>query len=321
MEDRPLVSVITPTLDRAGELQAVLDCIRRQTYPDVEHIVVDGGSKDDTVSILEKAEKTHGLRWTSEPDLGVYDAVNKGLRVATGDVVAYLNTDDRYFPFTVETAVRELRRNEELGFVYGDILRFDPSRGSGRIVFYPPFDQGVLHRGALIAQPTVFWRRAVTERIGLFDLTFELSADIEYWNRMARIVPGKRLEEVLAYEGEHGERLTSGSRARRVSSEELRRIRQVYSTERSSRVVRVADRARAAFWYRASIAKFLLSMQSGHEGEPGRRWRGFHAHASQFSVSRSRLAAVAFPFVGRKRPDFVTLRDPPPIEVGAQVVP
>ena len=95
---RPLFSIVTPTLNRRELLEWTLRSIRGQSYPDLEHVVVDGGSTDGTLALLAEFEGTYPLRWISEPDGGMYNAINKGLRMASGDILAYLNSDDLYFP-------------------------------------------------------------------------------------------------------------------------------------------------------------------------------------------------------------------------------
>ena len=106
MPIRPLVSIVTPTLNQAEYLGRTLGSVRRQTYPRIEHFVVDGGSTDATLHVLRAAESSAGMRWVSEPDDGMYDAINKGISRTTGEIVGYLNSDDLYFPWAVEAAVR-----------------------------------------------------------------------------------------------------------------------------------------------------------------------------------------------------------------------
>src|SRR5262245_6146077 len=122
MSDQPLVSIVTPSLNQAGTIAQTLRSIREQSYPNVEHIVVDGVSTDGTLEILREAEAESTVRWSSGPDSGMYDAINKGFSQAHGEIFAYLNTDDSYFPWTVETAVHALQAHPAAGFVYGDLL-------------------------------------------------------------------------------------------------------------------------------------------------------------------------------------------------------
>ena len=130
----PSISVITPSMNAAATLQETLDSVRDQGYPDVEHIVVDGGSTDGTLELLESAS---GVRWVSEPDDGRVDAANKGLAMASGDVVAWLNADDRYEPGALTAVGEALARNPAAVWVTGycriidDAGKRDPARGHG----------------------------------------------------------------------------------------------------------------------------------------------------------------------------------------------
>ncbi|MGH2806403.1 MAG: glycosyltransferase family 2 protein [Actinomycetota bacterium] len=303
------MTIVTPTLNRASLLEGTIESVRAQTYPNIEHIVVDGGSEDDTREVLARYERSDGLRWISEPDEGMYQAVNKGLRLAGGQVLAYLNTDDRYFPYSVRVAVDELLRRKDVGFVYGDMLNVDESTGVGTLVFYPSFDAEYLRRGGLIGQPTVFWRREVTEAFGGFDESLHLAADMEYWMRISSRYPGHRIEEVLAYEGEHETRLTSGEHARERAMAELDEISGRHGRMRSTRGVkrRRLDDARLAFSYRLSGLRFLWRATRPPRGEPGRRWQGFLAAApsAAFRIDTRRAAIALIPIVGRRFKSFV----------------
>lgn len=305
-----LVTIITPSFNRAALLADTIECVAAQTYSRIDHIVVDGASTDGSVEILQRYEKERGIRWVSESDEGMYEALNKGLRLARGEVVAYLNTDDRYFPYTVEAAVNALLERPHLGFVYSDMLNFDELKKRGSIYFYRPFDSDYLRKGGLIPQPTVFWRREVTEQCGGFDESLTLSADMEYWTRISQTFPGERLEEVLAYEGQHEERLTSGQEARALALQELRAIRNRYSKghvyPRNERQ-RTVEAVRNACWYRYSALRFLWFSIWPPRGTSGDRWQGFLQGRHRFKIRRGRLLLALLPFLGRRYKDFISV--------------
>jgi glycosyltransferase involved in cell wall biosynthesis len=203
---RPLVSIITPVLNRAGIIGGCLDSVAAQTYEPIEHIVVDGGSTDGTLELLERHRPLHDFRFISEPDGGMYEAINKGISLARGDVLAYLNSDDLYLPWSVDVAVRALTPSTEL--VYGDLGVFRVASNGHprhfRIQFYPDFNLRYYSFVAVLGQPTVFWRRSLTERIGLFDTGYQLIGDCEYWLRAAvRGATPKHIPEVMAVQVEH----------------------------------------------------------------------------------------------------------------------
>src|SRR5660397_164663 len=124
----PLVSVITPTYQRCSALSHCLDSVAAQTYKNIEHIVIDGGSTDGTIQLLKRRTHDYRLTWTSEPDQGMYEAINKGLNRSSGEVLCYLNSDDLLFPWSLAVVVAALK---EADLVYGDLLLLRTDRTSG----------------------------------------------------------------------------------------------------------------------------------------------------------------------------------------------
>jgi glycosyltransferase involved in cell wall biosynthesis len=224
--DRPLVSVVTPTLNQAQFLERTLRSVRAQTYPSIEHIVVDGGSTDETIDILKReanADPTDGwqivgrpngtLQWQSGPDRGMYDAINKGLAQASGDILTYLNSDDAWLPWAVEAVVRVIEAKPDVDLVFGDGVKVDEATGVQRLRLFPPFDRVSLANYESLMQPTVFWRRRLTDRIGGFDTTMRYVADLDYWLRAA--AEGAKIahvNEVIAIERIHEGRLSAAQR-------------------------------------------------------------------------------------------------------------
>jgi glycosyltransferase involved in cell wall biosynthesis len=282
MSERPLVSIVTPSLDQAGTIAQTLQSVREQTYPSIEHIVVDGGSTDGTLDILREAGSA--IRWSSEPDSGMYAAINKGLSRANGEILAYLNTDDSYFPWTVETAVAALEAHPDAGFVFGDLLVLWAD-GSLQLDFHSPFRLAYLRRHAFLAQPTVFFRREVWRQAGPFDESLQLLGDCEYWMRIAERFPGRKVNEVLALQREHpaAKRYTH----RELLARELAEIRARYPWP--GRLLGFLALIEAAFGRRIYALAFL-SAQGG--------WSRFRKESGA-RVSKLRLAATTLPFVGR----------------------
>lgn len=183
-QTRPLVSIITPSFNQAAFLPATLDSVLSQDYKHLELIVMDGGSTDGSVAILE-AQTDSRLTWVSEPDRGQSHALNKGMARAQGEFLTYLNSDDLLTPHTVAFIVDYFETHAEADFLFGDCVLID-ERGK-------PFSlgQGVPFnlRDALTSSPPglwqqgAFWRRRVYERIGDFDETLHYTMDTEYWVR------------------------------------------------------------------------------------------------------------------------------------------
>lgn len=257
-DSAPLVSVVTPTKNRSGLLEATLRSVRGQTYPNVEHIVVDGGSNDDTMEMLRRYEHTYELRWLSEPDGGMYEAVNKGLDMAKGDILAYLNSDDLYFPWTVEVVVEGFRRHREADFVFGDALNIDNTSGRHHVVFQPPFDVDFIRRAGFLAQPTVFWRRRVHEAERGFDSSLHYVADCDFWMRTGDRYRFVKLNEFVAIERDH--RSTLRESHREDLDAELRAVRSRYVRLRGLRHAVAVRRhvIRSMLWHRMYWMAFAV---------------------------------------------------------------
>jgi len=178
----PLVSIVTPSFNKGLYIEETLLSIRNQTYKNIEHIVIDGGSTDETLSILKKYSPV--LVWVSEPDKGQSDAINKGWRIAKGDIIAYLNADDTYLPNAVEIAVNFFLKHPETAMIYGDGI-FSDEKGK----FLMNFTAGEFKLKNLvfckdnILQPAVFLRKTVFETIGDVDADLHLAMDLDYWIR------------------------------------------------------------------------------------------------------------------------------------------
>jgi glycosyltransferase involved in cell wall biosynthesis len=184
MFHRPRVSVVMPSLNQAEFIRSSIESVLNQDYAPIELIVVDGRSRDGTVDIL----KDYGerLRWVSESDGGQTPAINKGFRMATGEIIGWLNADDLYLPGAVRTGVEFLAQRESADLVYGDADHVD--RDGRFIARYPtePFNISRLQQTCFICQPAVFFRRRVFARVGTLDEYFSSAMDYEYWVRIAQ---------------------------------------------------------------------------------------------------------------------------------------
>ena len=179
----PKVSIVTPSFNQARYLPLTLQCVREQDYPDIEHVVVDGGSTDGTLEILRGAP---GIRWVSERDRGQVDALNKGFKMCTGEILAWLNSDDTMNRNTVSTAVTALQHTGA-DLVYGNLEIVDEHGKFLRMSYGVPFDFRILLCGInYIGQQTVFFRRELLERAGPLREEFDNAFDYELWLRMAQ---------------------------------------------------------------------------------------------------------------------------------------
>jgi glycosyltransferase involved in cell wall biosynthesis len=182
MNDHPLVSIVTPSFNKGPYIEETLQSVRNQTYPRIEHIVIDGGSTDETLSILEKY--SGDIVWVSEPDKGQSDAINKGWRRVNGEIIAYLNADDTYPPGAVATAVQYLDEHPDVGLVYGDGILTDETGKFIQTYHAGEFSlRDLVYCRDNILQPALFLRKTVYDKIGGIDENLHLAMDLDYWIR------------------------------------------------------------------------------------------------------------------------------------------
>ena len=193
------ISVITATWNSGRTIKSTIDSVLRQTYPNVEHVIKDGGSKDDTVAICEDykrrfyssvdepSERVKTMKLVSERDGGIYDAMNKGIEMASGDVIGILNSDDFYTSTNVlAKVVTEFEAHPELEAVYGDIhfVKDEDLTKCTRYYSSGYFRPWMLRFGFMPAHPSFYVRREVYEKYGLYDLDFRTSSDFEWMVRL-----------------------------------------------------------------------------------------------------------------------------------------
>ncbi|MDR0413125.1 MAG: glycosyltransferase [Dysgonamonadaceae bacterium] len=177
------ISIITVCYNSAATLRTTIDSVLQQTYRDIEYIIIDGHSTDKSVEIIRSCEADFAgrLRWLSEPDKGMYDAMNKGIRMATGDYVAILNADDFYnYPGSIETVVNYLQTTG-VDMCYSDV-RFVPPADLGKTVRYyssAKFRPALFRFGFMPAHPSCFIRRTVFKEIGYYKTDYHIAADYE----------------------------------------------------------------------------------------------------------------------------------------------
>ena len=178
------ISVITATYNSEATVADTLRSVASQTHPDIEHIIVDGLSRDDTVAIVGRFP--HVALCRSEKDKGIYDAMNKGLALVTGDVVAILNSDDFYENEFVLEKIAKAFEDPSVQVVYGDLLYIDP-RKNNRVSRYWRAGNYTLksfHFGWMPPHPAFFVRRQVYQQLGNFNASLTCSADYEIILRM-----------------------------------------------------------------------------------------------------------------------------------------
>lgn len=179
-----IISIITVCFNSATTIEATLKSVSEQLYPHIEHLVIDGGSTDGTLDIV-RSWSGHKLTLLSGPDLGIYDAMNKGLSLACGDIVGFLNSDDRYADDGVIGLIANVMCNEDVDFCYGDLLMLDPKTRN----IVRRWKSGLLSRNRFLAgwlppHPTLYVKKNLVRQIGLFNLNYEVASDVEWMMRL-----------------------------------------------------------------------------------------------------------------------------------------
>jgi glycosyltransferase involved in cell wall biosynthesis len=226
---RPLVSILTPSYNQARWLKDNIASVHRQSYENIEHVVVDGGSTDGSVEILKASERPE-LIWRSEPDAGQSSAINKSFTESRGDIVGWLNSDDAYFRSdAVEQAVALFERLPAVAVVYGHAVLSDAAGGILQTMWVPPHDYRLLRLHDYIVQPAAFIRRtALGDR--MVDETFDYMMDYELWLRLGMTYPFARLKTIVAIDRHHADR-KSMTRLDLAAVDE-RRLAEIYCIKR-----------------------------------------------------------------------------------------
>lgn len=198
----PKITIITPSYNQGRFIEQTIKSVLSQNYPNLEYIVIDGGSTDNTIEILKKHEG--GLKWISEKDKGQSDAINKGLKMATGDIIAWLNSDDYYLPGTL-MKVAAMFHDENVQWVTGDYIIIDEN-GKTIQSFIRIYKKILAQFSCLTAlslanyinQPSTFWRRSIQEKVGYLDEDLHFCMDYDLWLRYMKESPVYRVSSPLS---------------------------------------------------------------------------------------------------------------------------
>ena len=226
----PTISIITVSFNSAEFIRSAIESVDYQTYPNIEYIVIDGASKDGTVSIVQSFGKKVS-RFISEPDKGIYDAMNKGLALATGDVIGILNSDDFYpHQAVIADVVKVFEANSGVEMVLGNVDFVSPEDLTRPVRFYSSFNftPWKMRFGFMPAHPAAFIRRSAYEKVGNYKLGYKIGADFEWFVRALVVnrLPYVKLNQRLVRMRDGGVS-TSGLKSYWVSSrEQLRALRE-----------------------------------------------------------------------------------------------
>ena len=200
----PRISIITPSFNQADYLDQTIRSVLDQNYPDLEYLIADGASTDRSVGII----KEHSERlawWVSEKDAGQADAINKGFARATGEIIAWINSDDYYLPDTLATVAELFAANPDAGIIYGDVLSVDGDGNPINVQRFAQYSLEDLMTFKIISQPGVFMRRSVLEQAGYLDLDYHFLLDHHLWLRVAQLAPMIYTPQTLAVAHYHAD--------------------------------------------------------------------------------------------------------------------
>lgn len=229
-KDWPKISVITPSLNQASFLEDCILSVLEQKYLNLNYIIIDGGSSDGSLAIIEKYAKYLSY-WVSEPDRGQSDAINKGLKKATGELVAWLNADDYYLPNALQTVAEAYQENPGASFYFGDGCRVNIN-GEIKSGYFPNgkvlYSQKALIFGLnYILQPATFIYHQSLEQVGYLDTNLHYGMDTDLWIRLSKLSDPVPVQSRLAATREYANTKTSTGSFRRI--EELRLIAEKHS--------------------------------------------------------------------------------------------
>jgi len=210
-KETTLISVVTPSYNQAHFLEDTLRSVQQQNHGNVEHWVIDGGSTDGTLEILERFEEetkddeSYDLRWISESDRGQSHAINKGFDRAEGDIVGWLNSDDMYFDVHTLESVERAFQESGAKVVYGDDVLVGPESTFLRVDHKYKYSRERLLRSCYICQPALFFYRDVLEEHRL-DESLEYVMDYEFWLRLSEAYEFHHVDRILAADRNHADR-------------------------------------------------------------------------------------------------------------------
>jgi glycosyltransferase involved in cell wall biosynthesis len=194
---RPKISIVTPSFNQGEFLEETILSIVNQGYPNLEYIIIDGGSIDQSVQIIKKYESQLSY-WVSERDTGQAQAINKGLKKCTGDIITWINSDDLLCEHALENIATHFEKKPDVGVIFGDTILFWPNGRNLKKKVSTGGEPFKFFAGMSFSQPSSFFKRQVVDQIGLLDETLHFGLDYDFFLRAACEFQFLRVEETLS---------------------------------------------------------------------------------------------------------------------------
>lgn len=232
MAQHPKISVVTAVFNREATIAEAIQSVAAQDYPDIEHVLQDGGSKDSTLDVIHRTAGP-GVSLESQPDGGIYDGINKGLARTTGDIVGLMHSDDLFASSDVLSRVAQAMADPEVDGVYGD-LDYVSAEDTTRVIRKwrsGAYDPSRLRRGWMPPHPTLYLRREVLDRWGMYDTSYRIAAD---YDAMLRYLVQGRIQ--LAYVPHVMVKMRVGGESNKSLSKIVKKSREDYRAIRSNGV-------------------------------------------------------------------------------------
>jgi glycosyltransferase involved in cell wall biosynthesis len=220
------VSIITPAYNSEKYIENTILSVINQSYKNLQFIIVDGGSTDNTLKIVDKYKEKINII-ISEQDKGMYDAINKGIRLADGEIIAYLNSDDLYNEnCTIEKVVAFFEENPEIDWIYSDFHAINEKSEILNLTRIPKvkLEEFIASDWSYIPQPTTFWRSSIINKNNAFNDKYVMAADYEFFLRLLKSYKEKKVEFVIAKFRKHSESLSSTKQS--ISKAEMEDIKE-----------------------------------------------------------------------------------------------
>ena len=220
-KEMPLVSIITPSFNQGKYLKCNIESVKNQNYPNIEHIIIDGGSTDNTIPIIGKQQHLYNMYWISEPDKGQSDALNKGLKLAKGDIIGWINSDDAYLSkYSISKVVKFFKNYENANVLSGDCAIIDDKNYVRNISFgLPIINNYILSKRNIILQPSVFFRKNIADMYHA-DINLDYTMDYDMWLSISSNDKIYHINEILSCFRLHNSSKTV-SNAEKMRSEHL----------------------------------------------------------------------------------------------------